>query len=617
MAEIHYINNLSKYTRRQTVDVKCGQITIGSSAPISCQSMTNRDTNDINGCVDQIIAVANVGGDIVRLTTQGLREAESLKKIKEILTQKGINTPIVADVHFKSDVAKALAPFIEKVRINPGNFVGFKRKDKEYSAAEYQHELNVIEEHFVELINICKEHNTCLRVGSNHGSLSPRIVNKYGDTPLGMAESAMEFLRIAVRNDFTQIVVSMKSSNTRVMVYAYRLLVAKMNNEGMSFPIHLGVTEAGYGDEGRIKSAIGIGALLSDGIGDTIRVSLTEEPENEIPVAKVIVDNFSSKENSSEIIYNEGFQKNPYEYSKRNTIAVENIGGTNSPIVIVSANSNTEVEMLSELDPKPDYIMWQGAEEPKIESAIPLVGVSKNCIQILSAQQYINTSGLFNKLVFVEMEYSHLSNAVIEKLRLDANVVIILKSTHSNSFVEQRAFFFTLMANNITNPVVVNKQYNCTHSDFIVKSASDTGALFIDGLGDGIFIENVGSTSSVDVCQTAFTILQASRVRTTKTEYISCPGCGRTLFNLQETAEKVKAMTSHLKGLKIAVMGCIVNGPGEMADADYGYVGAGPNRVTLYKGQQVVTKNIPQNEAIEQLINIIKDNGDWQDVLSV
>lgn len=609
MTKSYYINNLSKQIRRQTVDVNCGNIIIGSSADVSTQSMTNRDTNNIDECVNQIKRIKEAGADLVRLTTQGLKEAESLKEIKNILANNGVEIPVVADVHFKSNVAKALAPFIEKVRINPGNFVGFKKKDTEYTDSEYQQELTAIEEHFVELIDICKKHKTCLRIGSNHGSLSPRIVSKYGDTPLGMVESAMEFLRIAVNNNFTQIVVSMKSSNTRVMVYAYRLLVDKMNDEGMKFPIHLGVTEAGYSDEGRIKSSIGIGALLSDGIGDTIRVSLTEEPENEIPVAKEIVRHFKNKENATAINYNRVFQKDPYTYSNRQSKAIENIGGDNTPVVIVSAKNDEELELLSNLDPKPDFINWCGKELANSKYNFKFI-TSDN---LISLEKYKTCIKTFDSTVFVEMIYSDLSTEIMEKLRSDKKVVIILKSDHQNSFIEQRAFFFTLIENEIHNPVIIHKQYNSNHNQFIIQAASDTGALLIDGLGDGLFIENTVIDNTAQICETAFTILQASRVRTTKTEYISCPGCGRTLFNLQETAEKVKAATSHLKGLKIAVMGCIVNGPGEMADADYGYVGAGPNKITLYKGQQIITKNIPQEEALKQLIGIIKDNGDWID----
>lgn len=590
-----YCDSFTKYIRRKTKEVNIGATHLGADHPIRVQTMTNTDTNNISASVEQCIRCIEAGAEYVRLTAQGTKEAYALRDIKDALVKKGYHTPIVADIHFNPNAALVAAKFVDKVRINPGNYIDKQARliETDYTKEKYTQELYRLEVSFTELINVCKAHKTALRIGSNHGSLSSRIMSKYGDTPEGMAEAAMEFLRICKKQDFHDVVISMKSSNTRVMVHATRILTLKMNLEGMNYPLHLGVTEAGEGEDGRIKSAVGIGTLLMDGIGETIRVSLTEAPEKEIPVARKIVDYVRSKENHKLILPVEEIPINPYEYSPRITKSVKNIGGTNLPVVLLRAEEKPD------LNPQPDYVF---SSNPKVCD-----------IHLITANDFIDHEISSEKPVFVESYYQDFSLRLLQKLEQFEQAVLILKSNNTNSFAEQRAIIFELMLKNCNTPVIVHKEYaDNSKEDFQLKASVDLGGLCIDGLVDGVWLENKNLPEEI-VNETAFSILQASRLRTTKTEYISCPGCGRTLFNLEDAVKKVKSQTKSLTGLKIGVMGCIVNGPGEMADADYGYVGAGPGKIHLYKGKEMVVKNVKESEAVEALIQLIKDNGDWKE----
>ncbi|MBE9488480.1 MAG: (E)-4-hydroxy-3-methylbut-2-enyl-diphosphate synthase [Bacteroidetes bacterium] len=540
-----------KYSRLKTTRVLIGgKVVIGDSAPIIVQSMVTVDTNKIIESTEQTLRIANAGGGLVRFTAQGVKEANALKLIREELDKIGCNVPLVADIHFNPKVSMVSAQNVEKVRINPGNFIDPRAKFKhfEYTETEYQQELQRLEDTFLELINICKEYKTALRIGVNHGSLSDRIMSRYGDTPEGMVESAMEFLRISKKYDFNDIVVSIKSSNTVVMVKSYRLLVDAMAKENLLFPLHLGVTEAGEGSDGRIRSAVGIGALLNDGIGDTIRVSLTEEPEIEIPVAQKLVDYYSNRE---DLDYNFNFlPSEPYNFS----YPIENI-----PFIILDKKE----EFIDNIDKvytegSPNYI-WVSAENIK------------------------NIDSTFCK---------------------DKKIVVV-----GNTPQEHRAMFLYLREKGINEKIIIFKEYDEDDQEtFDLKSSADMGGLLIEGIGDGFWLRNKGKAK---VYSTLLTIMQASRRRTSKPEYISCPACGRTMYDIQSVVKKVKERTSHLKGIKIAVMGCIVNGPGEMADADYGYIGAGRGLITLYYKAQPVEKNIPQEEALDRLISLIKEHGDW------
>jgi (E)-4-hydroxy-3-methylbut-2-enyl-diphosphate synthase len=623
---MNYIKNIAEFTRRKTIEVRVGETAIGGDNPIRIQTMTTTNTNDTEATVEQCIRAIDAGAEIVRITTQGIREATNLQNIKRELLARGYNTPIVADVHFNPAAALEAAKHVEKVRINPGNFVDPRAKfqDVEYTDDEYQEELKKIEEKLIPLIEICKSRKVAIRIGVNHGSLSDRIMSRYGDTPQGMVESAMEFLRIFRSHGFNNIVISMKSSNTRVMVQAVRLLVATMQAEGMNYPLHLGVTEAGDGEDGRIKSAVGIGALLADGIGDTIRVSLTEEPENEIPVAKKLVSYFSKRVTSPKLNPTDNFPYNPFEFSRRVTREVNGIGGNNPPKVFAftqdSFNSyiatlwgwrfNTENRSWSRGDIAPDFFVNLDYKVNDDAEDLPVVSKHTADFCTISIDEFLTQRP--NKPILLEVSYNDLlNNELLVAVRESSNVVLLLKSTNADSYTEQRAAIIELMNQGLQNPVVVSRSYNDTDKEaFQLKAAADLGGLLIDGLADGIMITSPVQSPDT-IASTAFAILQAARMRITKTEYIACPGCGRTLFSLQQTLQKVRSATSHLKGLKIGVMGCIVNGPGEMADADYGYVGAGPGRVTLYKGKTVVKKNIPEEHAIEELISIIKENGDW------
>ena len=591
---------------------------MGGSNPIRIQSMTNTATQDTEACVAQAKRIADAGGEYVRLTAQGIKEAENLMNINAALRRDGYMVPLVADIHFNPRVADVAAQYVEKVRINPGNYVDAARtfKHLEYTDEEYAQELQKIRDRFVPFLNICKENHTAIRIGVNHGSLSDRIMSRYGDTPEGMVESCMEFLRICVEENLTDVVISIKASNTVVMVKTVRLLTAVMEQEGMQFPLHLGVTEAGDGEDGRIKSALGIGALLADGLGDTIRVSLSEAPEAEIPVARKLVDHIMQRQ---EHPYIPGAVANGFNYlspARRKTHAVRNIGGDHQPVVIAE-----RLDGKSDTNPQftPDYIYMGHTPLKMREPGIAYI-LDANLWQgeegtypAFNHQQLYLLSACQTDMKFLFLTYMTLNEEVIACLKYHPEIVIVSQSNHPNRLGEHRALVHQLMQEGLENPVVFFQHYAENETeDFQIKAAADMGALILDGLCDGIFLFNQGNNiSHATVDATAFGILQAGRVRTSKTEFISCPGCGRTLFDLQSTIARVKAATSHLKGLKIGIMGCIVNGPGEMADADYGYVGAARGKVSLYKKKECIEKNIPEEEAVEKLIALIKANGDY------
>ena len=559
--------DLFNYSRRKTHEVNVGNTPLGGSNPIRIQSMTNTNTRDTEACVEQSKRIIEAGGEYVRLTTQGVIEAENLKNINAALRKEGIMTPLVADVHFNPRAADVAALYAEKVRINPGNYVDSARtfKHLEYTDEEYAQELQKIANRFIPFLNICKENHTAIRIGVNHGSLSDRIMSRYGDTPEGMVESCMEFLRICVQENFKDVVISIKASNTVVMVRTVRLLVHVMEQEGMDFPLHLGVTEAGDGEDGRIKSAVGIGALLSDGFGDTIRVSLSEAPEAEIPVAKALRDYILQRQGH---VYIPGVDASEFDYlhpSRRETKAAGNIGGEHVPVVI---SSHFKGEYILDEQFTPDYL-YCGSEFPAHRvPGIPYI------VDISSWTGEENTYPAF--------------------------------TTYNK---EDEPSMLPIV--NLVNSPVIFQHYNEEDKEnFQLKSAADMSALLMDGLVDGIYLHNNGSISTSTIDATSYNILQAARTRISKTEYISCPSCGRTLYDLEETIKRIKAATSHLKGLKIGIMGCIVNGPGEMADADYGYVGAARGKVSLYKKKECVAKNIPTEEAVDRLLELIKENGD-------
>lgn len=608
------------YSRRQANEVFVGATPMGGAYPIRIQSMTNTVTMDTEACIEQAKRIIDAGGEYVRLTTQGVREAENLKNINIGLRSQGYQTPLVADVHFNPNVADVAALYAEKVRINPGNYVDAARtfKKLEYTDEEYAQEIEKIRKRFIPFLNICKENHTAIRIGVNHGSLSDRIMSRYGDTPEGIVESCMEFLRICVAENFRNVVISIKASNTVVMVKSVRLLVEQMDKEGMSFPLHLGVTEAGDGEDGRIKSALGIGALLADGLGDTIRVSLSEAPEAEIPVARKLVDYIVQRENHPYIPGAEAPEFNYTNPSRRVTQAVGNIGGDNLPVVI-SARLDGNLEVSEQF--KPDYI-YCGQKLP--ENRREDIGY------ILDANCWDGTPGTYPAFNFQQMMELHLCSAPMKFLfmtymglneeaqaclKLHPEVVLIAQSNHPNRLGEFRGIAHQLMTQDLRNPLVFFQFYQEKQAENLqIKSAADMGALIFDGFCDGILLFNHGNAiPEQKVDETAFGILQAGRIRTSKTEYISCPGCGRTLYNLESTIARIKAATAHLKGLKIGIMGCIVNGPGEMADADYGYVGAGRGKISLYKKKECIEKNIPEEQAVEKLIELIKANGDYHE----
>lgn len=614
--------SLFNYAPRTSHEVHVGACALGGGNPVRLQSMTTTATTDVEGCVRQCCAILDAGGDLVRLTTQGTREVESLRSIRGALRELGYEQPLVADVHFNPNVADAAAAVVEKVRVNPGNYVDPARtfRHLEYTDEEYAAELQRLEERFRRLLAICKAHGTALRIGVNHGSLSDRIVSRYGDTPEGIVESCMEFLRVCVKEDFADVVVSIKASNTVVMVESVRLLCREMKREVMDFPLHLGVTEAGEGEDGRIKSACGIGALLADGIGDTIRVSLSEDPEREIPVARKLVE-YVARRAGHPMVPAAPFEGFDYVHPvRRPTRPVRDIGGDLPPVVIAAHPCEPQPGR-----PRPDYV-YAGRTLPPREERIPGVGY------IVDADVWRDEPDVFPAyscevlpfigmnpapLKFVFATFVNVDEQLSACLRLHPEVVVVAQSNHPNRLGELRAIVHELWADGLTNPVVCFQHY--THSlpeleDLQIEAAADCGTLLFDGLADGLFLfcntpRGEAAVPSRAVVQLSFSILQATRRRVTRTEYISCPGCGRTLYDLQQTIARIKAATAHLKGLKIGIMGCIVNGPGEMADADYGYVGAARGKVSLYRGKTCVEKNIPEQEAVGKLLALIEADG--------
>ena len=614
------MTDLFNYRRRSSSPVQVGDLQIGGDAPIRIQSMTTTNTNDTEACVEQAEKIIKAGGELVRLTTQGRREAENLKNINARLRADGFNTPLVADVHFNANVADVAALYAEKVRVNPGNYVDPARvfKKIEYTDAEYADELKKLEDRFVPFLNICKEHHTAVRIGVNHGSLSDRIMSRYGDTPEGIVESCMEFLRICKKEQFDNVVISIKASNTVIMVRTVRLLVDEMDRNDMHYPLHLGVTEAGEGEDGRIKSAVGIGALLADGIGDTVRVSLSEEPEAEIPVARHLVDYITKREGHLMVPATASPDFNWLRPERRKTRAAGGIGGSNVPVVIASLpNGQTPTAVEFGADTTPDYI-YCGSSLPanrkdgqKYIVDFNAYTGAKDTYPIFPYNATPFISSVKADVKFLVLQLGAPSEEYLACLKAHPEVVVIAVSNQQNKLGEQRALTHELWINGLFNPVVFAQMYRHSaqeKADFQLEAAADMGALMIDGLCDGIWLMNDGDINVRDVADTSFAILQAARLRTSKTEYISCPGCGRTLYDLRSTIAKIKAATAHMKGLKIGIMGCIVNGPGEMADADYGYVGAGPGKISLYKQKMCVEKAIPESEAVEHLLRFIEED---------
>ena len=614
------MTDLFNYRRRSSSPVQVGDLQIGGDAPIRIQSMTTTNTNDTEACVEQAEKIIKAGGELVRLTTQGRREAENLKKINAQLRADGFNTPLVADVHFNANVADVAALYAEKVRVNPGNYVDPARvfKKIEYTDAEYADELKKLEDRFVPFLNICKEHHTAVRIGVNHGSLSDRIMSRYGDTPEGIVESCMEFLRICKKEQFDNVVISIKASNTVIMVRTVRLLVDEMDRNDMHYPLHLGVTEAGEGEDGRIKSAVGIGALLADGIGDTVRVSLSEEPEAEIPVARHLVDYITKREGHLMVPATASPDFDWLRPERRKTRAAGGIGGSNVPVVIASLpNGQTSIDVEFGADTTPDYI-YCGSSLPanrkdgqKYIVDFNAYTGAKDTYPIFPYNATPFISSIKADVKFLVLQLGAPSEEYLACLKAHPEVVVIAVSNQQNKLGEQRALTHELWTNGLFNPVVFAQMYRHSaqeKADFQLEAAADMGALMIDGLCDGIWLMNDGDINVRDIADTSFAILQAARLRTSKTEYISCPGCGRTLYDLRSTIAKIKAATAHMKGLKIGIMGCIVNGPGEMADADYGYVGAGPGKISLYKQKMCVEKAIPESEAVEHLLRFIEED---------
>ncbi|HCC86396.1 MAG TPA: 4-hydroxy-3-methylbut-2-en-1-yl diphosphate synthase [Porphyromonadaceae bacterium] len=606
------------YKRRPTVDVPVGNITMGGNHPVVIQTMTNTDTRDTEGSVAQCERIIAAGADLIRLTTQGVREADNLRNIHRELREKGYTTPLSADIHFNPRAALVAATVAEKVRINPGNFVDKQKTfaELEFTEEEYAREIDKIRVQLVPLLNVCKEHGTAIRIGVNHGSLSDRIMSRYGDTPEGMVESCMEYLRIAVEEGFKDIVISMKASNTLLMTKAVRLLVHRMDQEDIHFPLHLGVTEAGDGEDGRMKSAVGIGALLSDGLGDTIRVSLSEDPEAEVPVARKLVDYVMQRQGHTPIkgSHYPGFS--PFSTDRRVTDAVWNIGGEHLPVVISDRSRTTDMTINPHFIP--DYI-YVGrsvpASFPKGMKSIvdyPAWEERIDNFPLFTVDNMAEMAGCNAPVKFLRISYPQLNETVMAQIKADKNVALILTTNHLNGVGEQRAFFHALLNAGCRVPVVLQRSYHENDpEDIMIKGGVDFGTVLLDGFGNGIMLSNEGHIAISDLDNYAFGLLQAARVRTSKTEFISCPSCGRTLFDLQTTVALVKKHFSHLRHLKIGVMGCIVNGPGEMADADYGYVGAEHGKISLYRRKELVEKNIPQAEAVEHLIQLIKDHGEW------
>ena len=636
----NYCNSLIEYKRFLTREVSMGDLKMGALNPIRIQSMTTTDTMNTKATVDQSIRMIDAGCELVRITAPSINEAKNLELIKKELKLRGFNTPICADIHFTPNAAEFAARVIEKVRVNPGNYADKKKFEVfEYTDSAYESELERIRKRFTPLVKICKEYGTAMRIGTNHGSLSDRILSRYGDTPLGMVESALEFLRICEENNYFNIVISMKASNTQVMVQAYRLLVAKMMETNRNYPLHLGVTEAGDGEDGRIKSAVGIGALLEDGLGDTIRVSLTEEPEFEMPVAKLLAERYSLRKEYKKIPQIKfELPYNPFEYERFHTNEIINIGNHNVPRIIADYSMKSEVTAASLFgvgynysvpldkwnltDMAVDYL-FLGDNNINFETpgTLGLIYNSQSWLPhknnklsfpLFCGDEYFRSTETSSKLNFVAVTIEVLTAEFIERIKNQNTVCLVLDSFNIHTLPELRRMAIDLAHHQCKLPIIIKCNYaQLSQEEFQLFSSTDIGGLLLDGFGDGIWIKQKECVS-IQMCNsTAFGILQASRTRISKTEYISCPSCGRTLFDLQETTQKIRERTDHLKGIKIGIMGCIVNGPGEMADADYGYVGTGPGKISLYKGKVVVKKNVTSETAVDELIGLIKENGDW------
>ena len=610
----NYIKDLTKYQRQETSEVMIGTVPIGGNNPIRIQTMTDTDTTDTDATVEQIISVVKAGADYVRVTVKGMSDAESLKVIKSELVKRGYNTPLIADIHFNPRLAEIAAQYVSKVRINPGNFYDKRAqfKNRIYTDEEYKAELDNIEAQFVPFLALLKKTNTALRIGANHGSLSDRVMSRFGDTPAGIAESVLEFLRICKKEDFKNVVVSIKSSNTRVMVYTVRLLNFKMRLEDMRFPIHLGVTEAGEGEDGRLKSAVGVGALLADGIGDTVRISLTENPINEIPVARKLVNHFKSYQNHEPITAPLIAQTNPFEYERRSTRPVLKMGGKQLPVVIADLGDRSLREMIPIRGKLvPEYFL----------SGNKILDIEGEEYPVITLEEYLFESTRWGRMKFIRANkaefdrFMDLHPEIIMKLKQTRKTVLILESYNANPLAELRAFFMALETHIWKVPVILYRRYNEDNlEDLRIKASADLGGLLIDGYGDGICLSNDSEDITfTELKDMSFGILQASRMRVTKTEFVSCPGCGRTLFDLHETTRQIKEHFKHLDHLKIGIMGCVVNGPGEMGDVDYGFVGAGNQKVNLYKGLKPVKRHIPYENAVEELEQLIRENGDWKD----
>ncbi|MFN6945276.1 MAG: (E)-4-hydroxy-3-methylbut-2-enyl-diphosphate synthase [Cytophagaceae bacterium] len=648
--KIHsYTQSLTQYIRRKSREVQIGDLAMGGLNPIRIQSMTTVDTMDTKGSVEQILRMVDSGCEYVRITAPSIKEARNLEVIKKELKALGCHVPIIADIHFTPNAAELAAKLVEKVRINPGNYADKKKFELVgYTDKSYQEEIERIREKFVPLVNICKEYGTAMRIGTNHGSLSDRILSRYGDTPLGMVESALEFVRICEDLKYFNIVLSMKASNPQVMVQAYRLLVQKLEEEELQpYPLHLGVTEAGEGEDGRIKSAVGIGTLLEDGLGDTVRVSLTEDPEFEAPVAKILIDRYTQRPGHKSVKSIDCPPVNPYQYSKRTTHEVFNFGGNNVPRVIAdfSKLSGIEVDDLKSAghyylplldkwgmnDLGADYIytgdqvlnfmLPNGLKQILNYKSWVKADNKENVFPLLKLKDFVSSKARHKFLNFVKLDLDDLNDKLLKSLKNDKKTVIVLDTYNLHAMPEQRRVFFELILNQVDCPVIIYRKYpELSDEQFQLYAATDCGGLLVDGLGDGVWfsteLQRVKSREK-QICalklynSTAFGILQAARTRMTKTEYISCPSCGRTLFDLQETTAMIRKRTDHLKGVKIGIMGCIVNGPGEMADADYGYVGVGKGKIALYRGQNVIKKAVSSEHAVDELIALIKEDGAW------
>ncbi len=657
-----YCNSLTEYSRYKTRVVHVGDIPCGGDYPIRIQSMTTTNTMDTTATVEQTIRMVEAGCDYVRITAPSKLEAQNLENIKRELRLRGYTVPLIADIHFTPNAAELAARIVEKVRVNPGNYADRKKfQTIEYTDSDYEAEIERIREKFTPLVKICKEYGTAMRIGTNHGSLSDRIMSRYGDSPLGMVESALEFVRICEDLDYQEIILSMKASNTQVMVQAYRLLIHKMEEEGMNYPLHLGVTEAGGGEDGRIKSALGIGTLLEDGLGDTVRVSLTEDPEYEAPVAISLVQRYRNRAGHQQIKPIDQAPKDPFSYERRHSFELLGFGGTNVPRVIADYSRrkitaqkdlndigyfyNAETDKWSMNDLAADVIYLGSKDIPfdipnglkalyDFDFWVKMADKSK-VFPLMNTSQYLDSSLKARELNFVTGDIENFNQEILEKIKHDKTVVLVLETNNLHGAAEQRRVFFDLLINKVENPVIIKRSYdNLKVDELRLYLSTDFGSLLLDGFGDGVWAEvkNISEEKRQDlnakkenvktliqeyeskertVNKILFGILQAARVRISKTEYIACPSCGRTLFDLQETTEKIRKRTEHLKGVKIAIMGCIVNGPGEMADADYGYVGSGVGKITLYKGKEVVKRNVTAESAVDLLIDIIKEDGNW------